>query len=864
MKTAYSRRIVFVLGALLLLSAVSPGMTLVKDGEPACVIVTSNNPFPSQQVAAEELQHHLKLMSGAEVPIVREADLQETDGIVILVGQSDRLKALGIDTTMLAPESILVKTAGQVLVLAGEDGGTVDPYTVEYDSSSVRQGTLYAVYDFLQDQLGCRWLWPGEFGESIPWRPTVEIGDLDIQETPKLFRRHFRLSLTDGLRAEQEEYAPRYFAANKALWDSMSKEERQWVKRMRLGQSTGFAYGHAFTDWLDKHGKDHPEYFALQEDGSRGLPKVTYPRGYVKLCISNPKVIDRIIENFETARAADPTLRFLNACENDGSWGFCRCEQCAAWDKPLTDELRQHYRDTGWTDEQIDKTFGPSEKDGQPGSLSNRYFTFYNDLARRVAKIAPDAWVVAYAYARYRFAPIDLKLEPNLFIGFIGFNFYPMTPQQHRFEIENFLAWREAGAKQLFFRPNSLYYSPAHGIPWSAAHEMGEDMKLLIDNGIVSTDFDRETGQWATAGPTYYVLARLQWDPEMSVDDILSEFYEGFGPAAEDVREYFGLWEDAFIEAYARPDLDQIVKQILPEGGRIGRRRAIAVLLNEEQFDRAAEILVRAREKAARAAGDGPLNRVVILERGLRHGRALWKVSQFANTIRQDQDTYYEDGFPLIQSLFAARGNLADFHAQNVFWLAYFEVYSQDMYGTRVYHDFYRRTYNPVMTPAEASWTFLPDPEDAVEAAGAMNELPAPPECMKREEGDRLFFRDWDTYRPVIAWKDATKSPSVVNGWYQVDFNVPAERIKPTNVLYIPCILGRSAKIWIDGRLVREVSKEEIDAGEPIVIGQEEAGIEPGRAFRLTIKVSSPDGPGGLIGPAYLARSIYDTQVIRK
>ncbi|NCQ32665.1 MAG: hypothetical protein GW911_33200 [Armatimonadetes bacterium] len=32
---------------------------------------------------------------------------------------------------------------------------------------------LWAVYDFLQDQLGCRWIWSGDLGRVVPKRKTV-------------------------------------------------------------------------------------------------------------------------------------------------------------------------------------------------------------------------------------------------------------------------------------------------------------------------------------------------------------------------------------------------------------------------------------------------------------------------------------------------------------------------------------------------------------------------------------------------------------------------------------------------------------------------------------------------------------------
>jgi hypothetical protein len=841
------------LALVALLGNAARAVTLVKEGKPASLIVTGNRPLPSQQKAADELQYHLKRMTGATLPILREQDLGAMDAAVILVGQSDRLAALGIDTAKLPPETFVVKTIGNTLILAGEDGGS-HLREASYDDGSVRTGTMYAVYDFLQDQLGCRWLWPGRTGEVIPKRSTVEVRPLDLQETPKLFRRHFRGSFAEEIKADCLQYIPRYLEGKDSLWAQMEQEERLWLKRMRMGQSMKFSYGHAFTDWLDKYGKTQPDLLARQADGSRGLPDAAYPKQFVKLCVSNPKLVDLIAGEFAARRARDPNDRFLNACENDGSRGFCLCDQCRALDKPLDEKHRQELRSRGWSDEQIEAAFGTRGKDGLPGSLSNRYFTFYNRLAHRVAEIAPDASVVVYAYSRYRFAPLDLKLEPNLLVGVIGFNFYPMTDTQRLFERENFLAWKESGIRRLFFRPNSFYYSPAHGIPWSAARQMGEDMQFLVENGIVSTDFDRLAGHWSTAAPTYYTVARLHWDTALGAEGALKEFYQSFGPAAGAVGEYFDYWEGVFREAFTRPDLEQILKQSDPEGGQLGRGKAIAVLLGQENFDTGRRLLEKAR-RAAEAAGDPELaERIAILELGRRHGELLWRISRLNHQTPYDKPVYFSERWPLVQELFRVRESLAKAHAHNIFYLTYFEVYLHDLYGTRVYQDFAGRAYQPVMTPADVKWTFACDPQNRGETLGWPGKISDLPEYFQRNQYEHLFFRTWDNLRAVARWKQKTGKREVVNGWYQVDLAPSASEVRPGDVLYLPSIRGTAAKIWIDGRPVREVTEKEIRSGEPIILPLSTVNLEPGKSFRLTVKVTSPGGPGGLIGPAYIAR----------
>ena len=77
------------IAAILLLSAaVSHGaepLFLVRDGVPQSVIVLGEKPTRSAQLGAFELQHHIKLITGAELPIVKEKSSPAV-GTVIKIG----------------------------------------------------------------------------------------------------------------------------------------------------------------------------------------------------------------------------------------------------------------------------------------------------------------------------------------------------------------------------------------------------------------------------------------------------------------------------------------------------------------------------------------------------------------------------------------------------------------------------------------------------------------------------------------------------------------------------------------------------------------------------------------------------------
>jgi len=65
-----------------------------------------------------------------------------------------------------------------------------------------------------------------------------------------------------------------------------------WFEWQRLGGNIGLKGGHAFGDVWDKYHVEHPEWFALQHNGSRDLSKLSPQRA--RLCKSNLALIDAL------------------------------------------------------------------------------------------------------------------------------------------------------------------------------------------------------------------------------------------------------------------------------------------------------------------------------------------------------------------------------------------------------------------------------------------------------------------------------------------------------------------------------------------------------------------------------------------
>src|SRR5690606_25775124 len=105
-----------------------------------------------EELAAQELQEIVEKISGAKLPIQRVERRQEITGPAIILGQSlARQAGMGAELDKLEQDGLRIATRGNDLFLSGRHA----------------RGTLYAVYELLEE-MGCRWVMPGQFGEIYP------------------------------------------------------------------------------------------------------------------------------------------------------------------------------------------------------------------------------------------------------------------------------------------------------------------------------------------------------------------------------------------------------------------------------------------------------------------------------------------------------------------------------------------------------------------------------------------------------------------------------------------------------------------------------------------------------------------------
>jgi len=519
-------------GSLLVLGGgVRPAraLTVAADGRARATIVIPERPSAAAKSGAKVLADHLQLICGAVFRVVTERDLADAsvengrvvlpsgamDGkAFILVGEGDLARRLGATSEGLGPGGILIRTFPNALVLLGPDDRTPsDPW-----------GTRYAVLTFLDEVLGCRYLWPGELGKIVPRSKTIEIPPLERTFTPALRQRYIRnmrynarLQIgLDKLGFSKEDYL-----------GSPISQTADWFVWQRLGGRLGVRGGDGtilpaelWQKWL----KEHPEWFAMQLDGSREqAPGEKRPR----LCVSNPDLIKAIVRVKLDELRKHPDWTSVSLDVHDGGrTGFCMCPACKALDPPEGPPTRvwtyDHAKGTHYWFDYV--------------SLSDRMAYFYNAIAEGVAKERPDVLFGASAYSAYSAPPLRRKLHPSIVIRFVGIHYF--SEKLRKKGLAAWDGWRKAASK-MYFRPNLLLAARREGTPVVYVHKLARDFNYLAHHGMIGTDFDSCCHNWATQGLNYYVCARLNWNPDLDVNELIDDYCrKGFGPAAESVKAY--------------------------------------------------------------------------------------------------------------------------------------------------------------------------------------------------------------------------------------------------------------------------------------------------------------------------------------
>ncbi|MGD0626639.1 MAG: DUF4838 domain-containing protein [Thermodesulfobacteriota bacterium] len=357
--------------------------------------------------------------------------------------------------------------------------------------SRTEWGTEFAIYEFLERYVGVRWLMPGPDGEHVPSHPTLDILPGEVRAEPAFIFREF-----SGLKGEPQV---------------------TWARRNRMRGRIQFHHNLYRLFPPETYVKTHPEYFPLR-NGKPYLPSSNNDQSW-QPCFSAHGIVQEAVRNILDYFAQHPEATSYSLGIND-SGNFCEKDQDR--NGPKNDKNLLGYRD-----------------------FSNPYFRWANGVAEGVLKEYPDKWFGCLAYQEVAQPPSKVGVNPRI-IPYMTYDRMKWVDPQIRAEGEGLTeAWKSKS-------PVLGWYDYIYGTPYLVPrvyfHEMAEYYRWGYRNGVRAM-YAEAYPNWGE-GPKLYLALKLQWNPDLNVDNLLRDWYLiAVGPnAATDLDAYYQHWEKFWTE----------------------------------------------------------------------------------------------------------------------------------------------------------------------------------------------------------------------------------------------------------------------------------------------------------------------------
>jgi uncharacterized protein DUF4838 len=456
--------------------SIRAAVEIASGGTGKAVVIVSGSASVAEKHAADELAGFLSQVTGARIEV---AEVAPADGASrLLVGpDAARIADPNFSTAGLGAEGLILRTVGNDLILAG----------------GRPRGTLYAVYTFLEDHVGCRW-WSSTVS-TIPKQPTLKFDRIDVRTIPPLeYRESFWYDAFDG------DFAVR----NKCNGNSARLDAR------RGGKHTYQGFVHTFFPLIppDKYFENHPDWFS-EIDGKR-------QQGRTQLCLTNDEMRQELVRNLKALLRKNPAATIASVSQND--WhGNCQCDQCAAIDR----------------------------EEGAPmGSL----LRFVNAVAADIEKEFPQVAISTLAYQYTRKPPALVKPRPNVIIRLCSIECSfskPLTDERNQKFRDDIIGWSKICDRLYIwdYTTNFRHYV----LPHPNLRVLGPNVKFFVEHGVKGIFEQGAYQSYASemAELKGWVLAKLLWNPALDGQELINEFIDGYyGPAGKQLRAYLELIHD--------------------------------------------------------------------------------------------------------------------------------------------------------------------------------------------------------------------------------------------------------------------------------------------------------------------------------
>ncbi|MBM80425.1 MAG: hypothetical protein CMJ78_07515 [Planctomycetaceae bacterium] len=477
-------------------------------------IVVSDEAAECQKYAAEEFQCFFQTATNVKLPIKQTATKRTGN---LFIGPSNALKTSPLGHVMKRKydeeELRIVVAKDNIAILGGP------------------RGTLYGVYEFLEDYLGVRFL-------------TAEV-----THVPKVESKH---AIPHVDRSYKPPFAYRFYLKTEVMKDPVfaarrrqnaasrhGPKEQQLTERLG-GQATGGVFLHN-NFLLHASFNDHPEYFALRH-GKRTSqqPCLTHPE--VRRLVTN-----QILSNLKGFRKGS----MIPLAQNDNG-NPCLCPNCSAV---------QREGDAAGTVQILDEASGGAEVNFLNGPPSAVIVDFVNHVADAVAKERPDLWVGTEAYAYSVMPPRKTRVRSNVKVQVATYHCSivhslddPRSKVNKQF-LKYLAGWRKACDHLLIWHYDM---NPRdYWLPFPNMRAQPSSLRTFVKSNGRGIFMQGAPHNTEFSDLRAYVMTALIWDPSQDADKLINEFLSlYYGRAAKPIRQWIDLFHEQAIASGSESNIN--------------------------------------------------------------------------------------------------------------------------------------------------------------------------------------------------------------------------------------------------------------------------------------------------------------------
>ena len=423
-------------------------------------------------------------------------------------------------------------TSEKGIYLAFDESYTDDEFSIITKENGIyinggKRGIIYGGYELLE-MFGCRFFTPD--CEKIPTLTKLEIGEINKREKPT-----FEFRDTD------------YSSIKRfAKFATQCRINGRWNDIPEfLGGSIKYALGaHSFARLVPhkEYRDEHPEYYSFYNGRRQSIEN-----DHWQLCLTNPDIIDIVVENARKILKENPDRKILSISQNDNPYS-CQCENCL-------------------------------KSDAEEGSPVGTLIKFVNRVAEILEPEFPDVTFDILAYHYTRPASKKTQTRHNVCVRLCASS----TCFAHSFEscddrsravkhpngkstifIEDLIEWSKV-CKRLYVWDYTSNF-PLYPLPFPNWRVLQPNLKTMAKYNVKGVFEEANCAYYGGVDFNElrtYLISKLLWNPDCDVDAYRKEFMEYYyGDAAPYLDEYLNMLCDfvekenyhMYIQETKRPD----------------------------------------------------------------------------------------------------------------------------------------------------------------------------------------------------------------------------------------------------------------------------------------------------------------------